>query len=143
MKLFCSILILFFSVNFSALGQNLYIQLDLNNGKQSKFVNAPYYSKVDKVQRIENAYVMYYYLYYGYSLSFISKNRAKATIIPLTELPKYDIKTCESLEVFLKSKTDDERMNYFHSFQKIFIVEINNRNQQATLTEVEIDVDIE
>jgi hypothetical protein len=123
--------------------QNLYIRLDLSTGKQSKYVNAPYYSKEDKVQRVENAYYMDYYIYQGYPLYFNSKNRSKAITISLTQLSQYDVKTCQTLETLLKPKSRDEQMQYFHSFQKIFIVEINNRNQQATLTEVELDVDIE
>jgi hypothetical protein len=124
------------------MSQNLYIRFDENEEKQFSYPRRKY-DLVDKVERNERGYYMDYYVYQGHPLQFVSKKRSQAQIITTSQLSNYAVKTPMYLNTLLKPKSEDEQMQYFHSFQKIFIVDINNRNQQATLTEVEIDVDIE
>jgi hypothetical protein len=83
------------------------------------------------------------YIYYHGPIEFVSRKRATALVINLSELSNYNVKTIEELETVLIGKTDIEQGHYFDAFQKIFIVETNQLTQKATITEVKIDVDIE
>lgn len=88
------------------------------------------------------------HLYDRYPLQFVSKQKCLSNKIYLKDLNKYPVVTIEQLRKFISHNYNtafnrSQSSSYFNNLENIYIVEIDERQRLATITEVKLDITIE
>lgn len=125
--------------------QSLYIAYQDNVSEGIRFEGLAYTPIVNDWRNEVYYYFVTRYLYFENTKLFevVSLSYTSTSLIPISSLSEYDIKTLEQLELELNGLTNKQRWSYFSNLDNIYIVELYPATSQARIVEVRINIDIE
>lgn len=92
-------------------------------------------------QKIQRCFWGFEFICEGREIAFECEDRqTKVQTIPLSSLGNYSFYTISQLNNLLLPKTHAEQEVFFSSFNKTYLIEINQANQTADIIEVRWDV---
>lgn len=116
------------------------LYLEITSGSPQYFDSTEWIFNPNQ-QKVQRGFWGYAFICEGFHLGFECEDKiTKVQTIPLSSLSNYSFYTIPQLNSLLLPKTYEEQKTFFASFNKTYLIEINQANQTADIIEVRWDV---